>query len=387
MFKLDRKLIISASVAATVAMFAVGCMPGGAEPKGESTVNGKPTIDGALVYPVLNDKTGPYYVNPQVAIDAKKIYNGRAPTENELKAWDRDVMPDGTGLPEGEGSVEDGEALYEAQCVMCHGDFGSGGGGYPALSSGNAYDLQKTLKNNRYRKAEGDGPTRVFGSYWPKVSTMFWYIRDGMPHPMSKTLTTDETYALTAYILNINEIEIDGEPIDDDFVLNRELMLKIEMPNNNGFEPSIDGPTGPDNVRTYFANPDNFGAVKMANPSERCMKDCQETTALVTRIAGAGISEFLPPMSTVRELPKTEGSNGGAKKNYEEACMMCHADTSMGAPAVGDAKTWAAVTAAGMDKVYKNGIEGINGMPPKGGSSLSDADFKSVVDYMIDNSK
>lgn len=385
MFKLDRKLIISASVAATLALLT-GCMPGSAEPKGETTVNGKPTIDGGAVYPVVNDKTGPYYVNPQVAIDAKKIYNGRAPTANELKAWDADVMPDGTGLPEGEGSVEDGEALYEAQCVMCHGDFGSGGGGYPALSKGNGYELKKTLTNNRYRNADGDGPTRVFGSYWPKVSTLWWYIRDGMPHPMSKTLTTDETYALTAYVLNINEIEIDGEMIDDEFVLNRELMLKIEMPNNDGFIPNIDGPTGPDDVRAFYANPDNFGAKKV-KPSERCMKDCQEPTAKVTRIAGAGISEFLPPMATERTLPKTEESNGGAKKHYEEACMMCHADSSMGAPAVGNAKAWAAVTEKGIDAVYSNGINGINGMPPKGGSDLSDADFKSVVDYMINNSK
>ena len=385
MFKLDRKLIISASVAAAMVLLS-GCMPGGTEPKGESTVNGKATIDGGLVYPVSNDKTGPYYVNPQVAVDAAKIFNGRTPTENELKAWDRDVMPDGTGLPEGEGSVEDGEVLYEAQCVMCHGDFGSGGGGYPALSKGNGYELQKTLTNNRYKNAEGDGPTRVFGSYWPKVSTLFWYIRDGMPHPMSKTLSTDETYALTAYILNINEIEIDGEVVDDEFVLNKELMLKIKMPNEKGFEPNIDGPTGLDDVRAFYANPANFGAYKV-KPSERCMTNCQDATAKVTRIAGVGIADFLPPMATERTLPEVEGASGGAKTNYEEACMMCHADTSMGAPALGDAKAWATVTAKGIDKVYNNGINGINGMPPKGGSSLSDADFKSVVDYMINHSK
>jgi S-disulfanyl-L-cysteine oxidoreductase SoxD len=386
MFKLDRKLIISASVAATVAILS-GCMPGSsAEPKGESTVNGKATIDGGLVYPVVNDKTGPYYVNPQVAIDAKKIYNGRVPTANELKAWNTDLMPDGTGFPEGQGTAEEGEILYEAQCVMCHGDFGSGGGGYPALAKGNAYELQKTLTNNRYQNADGDGPTRVFGSYWPKVSTLWWYIRDGMPHPMSKTLSNNETYALTAYILNLNEIEIDGEMIEYDFVLNKETMLKIDMPNNDGFIPNIDGPAALDDVRAFYADPTNYGAQKV-NPSERCMKDCQDATAKVTRIKGAGISEFLPPMATARDLPKTEGSDGGAKKQYEESCMMCHADTSMGAPALGDAKAWKVVTAKGIEKVYSNGINGINGMPPKGGSSLSDKDFKSVVDYMINQSK
>lgn len=387
MFKLDRKLIISASVATAVAVLSVGCMTGNTEPKGQTTVNGKPTIDGGVIYPVVNEKTGPYYVNPQAAIDAKKIYNGRAPTQKELEAWDVDLMPDGTGYPDGEGSVEEGEALYEAQCVSCHGDFGSGGGGYPALSKGNAYSLQKTLTNNRYRNADGDGPTRVFGSYWPVVSTLFWYIRDGMPHPMSKTLTADETYALTAYTLNLNEIEYEGEMIDYDFVLNREKMMKIELPNRHGFEPNIDGPTAPDDVRAYFANPNNFGGKKV-NPAERCMKDCQDETAKVTRISGAGISEFFPPMATERDLPKTEESAGfNAKKSYEEACMMCHADTSMGAPAVGNASSWAVALEKGIDKVYANGINGINAMPPKGGAGLSDAEFKSVVDYMIDNSK
>lgn len=387
MFKLDRKLIISASVAATVAILSVGCMSGSTEPKGESSTNGKANIDGGLIYPVVNEKTGPYYVNPQVSIEAKKIFNGRAPTENELKAWDVDLMPDGTGYPEGEGSVTDGETIYEAQCVMCHGDFGSGGGGYPALASGNAYELQKTLTNNRYRNADGDGPTRNFGSYWPRVSTLWWYTRDGMPHPKSKVLSNDEVYALTAYVLYLNEIEIDGETIDEDFVLDRESMLKVKLPNEKGFEPNIDGATGPDDVRAFYANPENFGGKKV-NPAERCMKDCQDKSAKVTRIAGAGISEFFPPMATARDLPVVEESTGfDVKKVYEEACMMCHADTSMGAPALGDAKAWTAIMSKGIDKVYSSSINGINGMPPKGGASVSDAEFKSIVDYMIENSK
>jgi len=391
MFKLDRKLIISASVAATVTMLSVGCMSEKTDlktdSKGETKIAGKPTIDGGVYYPVIGDKSGPYYVNPQVAIEAKKTFHGRAPTANELKAWDVDLMPDGTGYPDGEGSVAEGEALYEAQCTSCHGDFGSGGGGYPALAGGNAYELHKTLTNNRYGNPDGDGPVRLFGSYWPQVSTLFWYIRDGMPHPMTKTLNANETYALTAYILNLNEIEIDGELVDEEYVLNREKMLKVVLPNRNGFEPNIDGPTGPDDVRTYFANPANFGAKKVT-PSERCMKDCQEKSAKVTRIEGEGISEFFPPMSAVRNLPEAKESTGfNAEEVYKEACMMCHADTSMGAPAVGDAQGWSATLEKGLEKVYANGINGINAMPPKGGTSLSDKEFKSVVDYMIDSSK
>ena len=374
MFKLDRKLIVSASVATIAAFFAVGCGGADAAPGSASGVSSS-DIAGGVVYPVTNGKTGAYNVN--TAVIGMKINHGRVPTANELKAWDKDVMPDGTGLPEGEGSVEDGEELYESKCVSCHGDFGSGGGGYPALSKGNGAELQKTLTNNRYRDPEADGPTRVFGSYWPKLSTMWWYIKDGMPHPKSKTLTNDETYALTAYMLSINEIEIDGEAVDDEFILTREKFLKVKMPNEKGFEPNIDGPNALNDVRAYYANPANFGAIKV-KASERCMTDCQEPTAKVTRVQNGGISEFNPPLSSAKDLPKTKEALN-VKQAYADNCAMCH--DSFLSP--GSAE-WAAYTSKGMAAVYKSAINGTEGgMPAKGGSSFSDADFKLVVDYVI----
>lgn len=380
MFKLDRKLLTTASAAAALAILTVGCMGGsGSTSTGTTEVNGKATIDGGTTYPVMNDKAGPYYVNPQVAADAAKIDNGRIPTKNELKAWNKDVMPSGEGLPEGHGSVEEGEEIYEAQCVSCHGDFGSGGGGYPSLSKGNAYELQKTLTNNRWKDPEADGPVRVFGSYWPKLSTLWWYIKDGMPHPKSKTLTDDEAYALTAYILNINEFEIDGVEVDDEYVLDRKKFLQVVMPNVNGFEPNIDGPNALNNVRAYYANPTNFGAIKV-KPSKRCMTDCQNDTVKIRRIKNGGIKDFLPPMDDKRDLPK-EVSAVDVKAVYADNCAMCHGN-GVG-PGFGSSSDWKSYTSQGMDKVYSLGIKGIGGMPPKGGSTLSDADFKSVVDYLI----
>ena len=381
MFKLDRKLLVTASTAAAIAILTVGCM--GSESSstaaGTTLVNGKATIDGGATYPVMNDKTGPYYVNPQVAADATKIYNGRVPTANELAAWDKDVMPDGTGLPEGSGSVEDGEELYEAKCVMCHGDFGSGGGGYPSLSKGNAVDMQKTLTNNRWKDPEADGPVRVFGSYWPQVSTLYWYIKDGMPHPMSKTLSDDETYALTAYILNINELEIDGEEVDDEYVLTREKLLKVKMPNVDGFEPNIDGPNALADVRAFYANAKNFGAQNMNQGAERCMSNCQKETVKIRRIKNGGIKDFLPPMSDVKDLPAEKHVAIDPKEVYKNTCSMCHSSyLSPGSP------EWAGYVAAGMETVYAKGIKGTpGGMPAKGGSNLSDEDFKTVVDYLI----
>ncbi len=376
MLKLNRKLLATASVAAAIALLAVGC-GGETGTAGSTQINGKATIDGGTTYPVVNDKTGPYYVNPQVAADASKINNGRVPTANELAAWDKDIMPDGTGLPEGSGSVEEGEEIYDAKCVMCHGDFGSGGGGYPALSKGNAYDLQKTLTNNRVNDPDADGPTRVFGSYWPQVSTLYWYIKDGMPHPFSKSLSADEVYALTAYVLNINEFEIDGVEVDDEYVLDREKLLKVKMPNVDGFEPNIDGPNALDRVRAYYANATNFGAQNLKQGAERCMSNCQEASVKVIHING-GIRGFLPPMSDVRDLPATQEVKIDVKEAYKNTCAMCH-DSYL---APGSAE-WKPFLAEGMDVVYKKAIHGTEGgMPAKGGTDLSDSNFKTVVDYI-----
>jgi cytochrome c len=382
MFKLNQKLLISISAAAVISLGLSACLGDSAAPGANSGAS-IPSIDGGVTYPVTNGKTGPYHVNTQVT--GMKINNGRIPTDAEYKAWDTDIMADGTGLPEGEGNVGEGEEVYEAKCVSCHGDFGSGGGGYPSLAKGNAEEMYKTLANQRV-KPDTDGPVRVFGSYWPQASTLFWYIKDAMPHPQTGSLTDDETYSLVAYILNINEIQIDGEDVDEEFVLNAETYKKIKMPNVNGFEPNIDGPQGPENVRKYFANPANFGAQKV-NPSERCMKDCQEPTVEVATIKNGGINDFHPPLNNAKDLPVVEEKSGGfdAKKAYADNCAMCH-DTGVG-PAPGDKSEWRKRTADGVDKTYANGINGINGMPPKGGTSLSDNEFKSIVDFMINNGK
>jgi len=164
--------------------------------------NGKKVIDGGVTYPVVNGKTSAYYVNENAHGKGGFTF-GRKPTDNEIKAWDIDVMPDGTGLPEGSGSVEEGEALYEEKCASCHFDFGAGGAGYPALAKWNAYSGVKSLKNQRV-DGNTDGPIRVFGTYWPQASTLWWYIKTGMPHPAPLSLTDDEVYAIVACILMLN---------------------------------------------------------------------------------------------------------------------------------------------------------------------------------------
>ena len=383
MFKLDRKLILSASVFTAAALFVAGCAGGGLGFSNSNSMHAQPSIDGGVFYPVVDGKTGPYIVDTKAS--GMKINNGRIPTANELKAWDTDIMADGTGLPEGHGTASEGSDIYDAKCVSCHGDFGSGGAGYPSLAKGNAYALKETLLSQR--SVEGaDGPVRVFGNYWPQASTLFWYIKDAMPHQMTGSLTEDETYALTAYILQLSEMKIDGVLVDGDYDLDRAKFLKISMPNKDGFEPNIAGPKSLPGVRAYYANPANYGAIKV-KPSERCMKNCQAPTVKTVYVTNGGIKDFIPPMATAKDLPKVEAKEFNTAKVYEENCAACHANKSMGAPAIGDKKAWAAVNKKGTYAVYKNGIDGINGMPAKGGGNLSDAEFKLVVDYIINLSK
>ncbi len=383
MFKSYRKIISTAAIAALCATAAMGY-----ETSRKYDFNHKYVIDGGVTYPVKHGKTAAYYVNEKAH---KTHFNlGRKAKKCEIDAWNVDVMYYGEGLPEGKGSVEEGEEIYEAKCQQCHGDFGSGSGLYPHLTAGNAYEEHETLKNQRWNPGDDEGPHRTFGSYWPYASTAFWYIKTGMPHQAPMSLTNDEVYALVAYLLSINEIKVDGQEVDDDFVLSKENFTKVHLPNENGFVPDIRGKNGLENVRKFWnADPktlrENFGGKKLKDPKKRCMKGCFKGEPKVQRIAHA-IANFNPPLG---KAPKQEASAqpSEGQKLYKDHCAVCHATDSMGAPKVGDKAAWAAVTKKGMDKVLHNAIHGINGMPPKGGTNLPDDKIKEIVEYMVNASK
>ncbi|SFA52137.1 cytochrome c [Paracoccus halophilus] len=143
---------------------------------------------------------------------------GRPALPEEVAAWDLDVSPDGTGLPEGSGDVATGEEIYLEQCAACHGDFAEGLDNWPALSGG-----EGTL--------DRVDPERTIGSYWPHLSTVWDYVHRSMPFGNAQILTPDETYAITAYLLYSNGLA------EDDFVLSNENFAEIRMPNAGGFIP------------------------------------------------------------------------------------------------------------------------------------------------------
>ena len=208
-----------------------------------------------------------------------------------------------------------------------------------------------------------------------------------MPFPHPKSLSNSETYAISAYLLMENGIEVDGEEMDEEFVMNREQFLKIKMPNRDGFYPNVDTPKDPAqgvrNITNYLNDQKNYGA------GTRCMSDCIKGDVPVLRIKNE-LNDFNPPASTEKSLPVVEKSNTvqPGQEAYENSCSACHGNAAIGAPVVGDKEAWEEVTSKGLDKVYHNGINGINGMPPKGGNmELSDSEMKVIIDYMINSSK
>ncbi|MFN3362360.1 MAG: c-type cytochrome [Allorhizobium sp.] len=152
----------------------------------------------------------------QAATQAK-LGLGRPALPEEIKAWDIDVRPDGLGLPPGKGTVKQGDEIFQAQCASCHGEFGQGNGRWPVLAGG-----QGSLK--------GDRPEKTLGSFWPDLSTAFDYIRRAMPYGNAQSLSADETYALTAYLLYLNDIVKDEE-----FELSDKNFTTVKLPNAGAF--------------------------------------------------------------------------------------------------------------------------------------------------------
>lgn len=142
---------------------------------------------------------------------------GRAATPEEIKLWDIDVRADGKGLPPGRGTVTRGKVVYEQNCAACHGVNGVGGI-YDRLAGG-----QGSLAS--------DKPIKTVGSYWPYATTLFDYIHRAMPYPTPGSLSVDDTYAVSAYILNLNGILADSATLD------QQSLPKIKMPNRDGFLP------------------------------------------------------------------------------------------------------------------------------------------------------
>ena len=159
-------------------------------------------------------------VLPVMVAAQKPLGIGRAATADEIKKLDIDVMPDGRGLPPGSGTVRDGAKIYAAKCASCHGKTGEGASAerLVATDSGKNFDF---AMNGKLVKA--------VGNYWPYATTLYDYTYRAMPFMQPGTLTPDETYALTAYILALNKV------IAEDAVMDAKTLPAVKMPARDRF--------------------------------------------------------------------------------------------------------------------------------------------------------
>lgn len=217
---------------------------------------------------------------------------GRPATEDEIAAWNIDVRPDGQGLPDGSGSVMDGEPLYTDNCAVCHGDFGEAVGRWPVLSGGKG-----SLTNDR--------PVKTIGSYWPYLSTVFDYVNRAMPFGNAQSLTDDEVYAITAYLLYLNDMA------DEDFVLSKDNFTEISMPNEEGFVPD-------DRPETELAK---FSG-------EACMSDCKPEVEITMR---AAIVDVTPEDTATRKAREAEATGEDSGVTEADAAVESEGAAEEGA--------------------------------------------------------
>jgi S-disulfanyl-L-cysteine oxidoreductase SoxD len=148
--------------------------------------------------------------------DAPQFGEPVAPAD--IAAWDISIGPDGVGLPPGNGTAAQGEGVYIARCQACHGEKGAG-------------KPNDTLAGGIGALARDKPALKTVGSYWPYATTLFDYVRRAMPWDHPKSLTDDEVYAVSAYVLYLNGL------VGVDDVVDAQSLPKIKMPNRDGFIP------------------------------------------------------------------------------------------------------------------------------------------------------
>jgi S-disulfanyl-L-cysteine oxidoreductase SoxD len=150
------------------------------------------------------------------AAQAESPNLGKAASPEEIASWDVSISPDGAGLPAGSGTPLQGEQVYLAKCLVCHGEKGSG-------------KPNDQLVGGQESLGPGQVPVKTIGSFWPYATTVFDYVRRAMPLNEPKSLRDDEVYAVVAYILRLNGV------IGENDTMDAQTLPAVRMPNRDGF--------------------------------------------------------------------------------------------------------------------------------------------------------
>ncbi len=350
---------------------------------------------------------------PAIA-NAQTKFNGigRTATANEVKAWDIDVRPDFKGLPKGQGSVAQGEKLWEAQCASCHGSFGESNEVFTPLVG---YTTAKDVASGKVASLQPDGgaPTRTSMMKVSQLSTLWDYISRAMPWTAPKSLQPDDVYALTAYMLNLANV------VSADFTLNDKNVAETQkrMPNRygkttaHGLWPGkeLGGSTRPDvQGSTCLANCATSAAVASFIPdyARDAHGNLAEQSRTLGGLRGAQTAKSTPVLKVNQPIAQGNTAQAATKNEastaanpavlysadvmpvlQKYACIACHAmDGKLVGPSFKDivAKQGARADAqAYLAGKIKAGGAGVYGQIPMPAQSLSEADAAQVARWLL----
>jgi S-disulfanyl-L-cysteine oxidoreductase SoxD len=334
---------------------------------------------------------------------------GRAATPAEVKAWDIDVRPDFKGLPPGQGSVKRGEQIWEAQCASCHGTFGESNDVFTPIVG---YTTPRDVQAGRVAALMpgANAPTRSTLMKVAHLSTLWDYIRRAMPWTAPKTLSDDDVYAVTAFILNL------GGVVPDDFTLSDKNMRETQarLPNRDGMTTA----------HGLWPGTELGGAARPDVQGSSCMRDCKtdpKVTSLIpeyarnahgnlaeqvrglgptrgadttqpaaTRFAGRAVAPAAVPAAAsaappadAAEPPRAAQVQPVLQKNV---CVACHAmDSKLVGPSFKDiaAKYRGQADAAGyLAGKIRSGGQGVWGAIPMPPQSIGEADAKRLAQWL-----
>lgn len=304
---------------------------------------------------------------------------GRDATPKEVAAWDIDVRPDFKGLPAGSGSVAKGQDVWEGKCAHCHGFFGESGEVFSPLVGGTSAEDIKTGRVAKLTDTSFPGRTTLMKV--PTVSTLWDYINRAMPWTEPKSLSTEEVYSVTAFLLNLGGI------VPDNFVLSDKNIAEVQarMPNRNGMTTA----------HAMWPGKEFNGVSKPDAKNVACMKDC---------VAEPKLASFLPDYArnahgNLAEQNRTFGAQRGADTTRPESKPGATAPTanaavvaqaSAAAPAAAPAAGAGSNNKAAAALAQKNNCMVCHGVDKKiVGPSFSDIAKKhsGKVDYLAEKIK
>jgi cytochrome c551/c552/cytochrome c553 len=306
---------------------------------------------------------------------------GRPATPAEIKAWDIDVRPDFKGLPPGSGSVEKGQQVWEAKCASCHGVFGESNEVFSPLIGGTT---PADIKAGRVKSLTSPDTGRTMIMKLSTLSTLWDYVNRAMPWTAPKTLTTEEVYAVVAYMLNLADV------VPGDFVLSDRNIAEVQQR-----LPNRDGMTRDHGLWDVRGKPD------VANVA--CMKDCPVEARLASSLpehakeSHGNLAEQNRPVGPTRGAGKARAAQAPATAKpdittlaRQKACLSCHAtDKKVVGPAFREVaqryKGRPEAVAVLMERLKKGGAGNWGSVPMPANPDLAEADARALVLWILDS--